>query len=193
MPLHRPEHFSVLRLPPLRLCASAVNRCPFPAWDQDASAAEIRRKMEPPEPSRAELLSQFAQWVSLPAVRDALVADPLYAPASAPVDPVNPVNPVNPVLQTLSKPLIFAPKSQPAIPAPTPALAPIACAPESPFIPTLSAPAPAPKPAEKTSFSTSSPPTQSNVAPAKLAGTRVKVPPVELDCSRRNTTSTAPP
>ena len=36
-------------------------------------------------------------------------------------------------------------------------------------------------------------PTQSNVAPAKLAGTRVKVPPVELDCSRRNTTSTAPP
>ncbi len=35
--------------------------------------------------------------------------------------------------------------------------------------------------------------TGSNVAPVKLVGTRVKVPPVELGCSRRNTTSTAPP
>ncbi len=34
---------------------------------------------------------------------------------------------------------------------------------------------------------------QSNVAPVKLVGTRVKVPSVELGCSRRNTTSTAPP
>jgi len=34
---------------------------------------------------------------------------------------------------------------------------------------------------------------ESNVAPAKLVGTRVKVPPVELGCSRRNTTSTASP
>ena len=31
------------------------------------------------------------------------------------------------------------------------------------------------------------------VAPAKLAGSQVKVLPVELGCSRRNTTSTAPP
>ncbi len=35
--------------------------------------------------------------------------------------------------------------------------------------------------------------TGSNVAPVKLVGTRVKVPSVELGCSRRNTTSTAPP
>jgi len=35
--------------------------------------------------------------------------------------------------------------------------------------------------------------TKSNVAPVKLVGTRVKVPPVELGCSRRNTTSTASP
>jgi hypothetical protein len=35
--------------------------------------------------------------------------------------------------------------------------------------------------------------TQSNVAPVKLVGTRVQVPPVELGCSRRNTTSTASP
>ena len=35
--------------------------------------------------------------------------------------------------------------------------------------------------------------TESNVAPVKLVGTRVRVPPVELGCSRRNTTSTASP
>jgi hypothetical protein len=35
--------------------------------------------------------------------------------------------------------------------------------------------------------------TQSSVAPVKLIGTRVRVPPVELGCSRRNTTSTASP
>ncbi len=34
---------------------------------------------------------------------------------------------------------------------------------------------------------------RSHVAPAKLVGTRVKVPPAELGCSRRNTTSTASP
>jgi hypothetical protein len=68
-------------------------------------------RQEPAKPSRAELLSKFVQWVSLPGVRNALAADPLYAaPTSEPVAvDVSPRQASNPQSSILNPPSSASP------------------------------------------------------------------------------------